>query len=152
VNEDQAPRQNRDGYPCPPWCVTDHDQELIPGHFTTAHGGEGVSVCWISARAVLHPARGDRDAEVQVSVPGIDGGSLFLEAKRAGYLAILVGELAEATPEQHRELAAAIRQVAAQIAAPPPEERAPCPDHRPVLDSEAGWYCAACGSDAGGAQ
>jgi hypothetical protein len=28
------------------------------------------------------------------------------------------------------------------------ELRTPCPDHRPVLDSEAGWYCAACGSDA----
>jgi len=23
-----------------------------------------------------------------------------------------------------------------------------CPDHRPVHDSELGWYCAACGSDA----
>lgn len=28
------------------------------------------------------------------------------------------------------------------------EARAGCPDHRPVLDSVAGWYCAACGSDA----
>jgi hypothetical protein len=30
----------------------------------------------------------------------------------------------------------------------PPDDSAKCPDHRPVLDSEAGWYCAACGSDA----
>jgi hypothetical protein len=28
------------------------------------------------------------------------------------------------------------------------DDPAPCPDHRPVLDSEAGWYCAACGSEA----
>ena len=27
------------------------------------------------------------------------------------------------------------------------EGSAACPDHRPVLDSEAGWHCAACGSD-----
>jgi hypothetical protein len=25
--------------------------------------------------------------------------------------------------------------------------RSPCPDHRPVLDSQADWYCAACGSE-----
>ena len=28
------------------------------------------------------------------------------------------------------------------------ELTAACPDHRPVLDSEVGWYCTACGSDA----
>lgn len=27
----EAPRANRDGDPCPPWCVTDHDELLIPG-------------------------------------------------------------------------------------------------------------------------
>jgi len=115
MTEDQAPRQNRDGHPCPPWCVTDHDKEMISGHFPAAHGAESTSVRWINARAVLHPARGG--AEVQVSVPGIDGGSLFLEAKHAGYLAILVEALADATPDQHRELAAAIRKAAAQITA-----------------------------------
>ena len=36
------------------------------------------------------------------------------------------------------------RPAAAQIT----EARGACPDHRPVLDSEACWYCAACGSDA----
>ena len=36
------------------------------------------------------------------------------------------------------------RLAAAQIT----EARGACPDHRPVLDSEVGWYCAACGSDA----
>jgi hypothetical protein len=115
MTEDQAPRQNRDGHPCPPWCTVDHDKELIPGHFSNSHGAEGVSVRSIHARAVLNPARGE--AVVQVSVPGINAGSLFLEAEHAGYLAILAEVLADATPDQHRELAAAIRQAAAQITA-----------------------------------
>jgi hypothetical protein len=115
VTESQPTRQNRDGHPCPPWCTTDHDQELVPGHFATAHGAEGASVRWINARAVLHPTRGD--VEVQVSVPGSNAGSLFLEAKHAGYLAILAETLADATPDEHRELAAAIRKAAADITA-----------------------------------
>jgi hypothetical protein len=69
-------------------------------------------------------------------------GSFFTE--HADQLAGLIEQLASAPPERHRELAAAIRQAAAQIT----ETLGACPDHRPVLDSEAGWYCAACGSDA----
>ena len=26
MTQDQAPRQNRNGDPCPPWCVADHDR------------------------------------------------------------------------------------------------------------------------------
>jgi hypothetical protein len=26
--------------------------------------------------------------------------------------------------------------------------RQECPDHRPVLDSDIGWYCPACGAEA----
>lgn len=37
------------------------------------------------------------------------------------------------------------RRPAAQITEASP---APCLDHRPVFDSAAGWYCAACGSGA----
>jgi hypothetical protein len=32
-----APRQNADGHPCPPWCVTDHSKY----HF---HGSERITV------------------------------------------------------------------------------------------------------------
>jgi hypothetical protein len=91
-----------------------------------------------------------RQPEVQVTLSGV--GSVFVAPPAAQDLASLIDALADAAPADVRQLAAAIRQAAAQIAAPPPEERAPCPDHRPVLDSEASWYCAACGSDAGGAQ
>jgi hypothetical protein len=114
VTESQPARTNRDGHPCPPWCVTDHDEQLIPGHFSTAHGAAGEFIGPASARAILHPAAGDA-AEVQVCTSGIDGGSLFLEPVKAGYLARMVEDLASATPETHRELAAAIRQAAADI-------------------------------------
>jgi hypothetical protein len=38
------------------------------------------------------------------------------------------------------DLLAVLEQDAAE------DTRARCPDHRPVWDSEVGWYCAACGS------
>jgi hypothetical protein len=144
VTQSQPARQNRKGHPCPPWCITDHDEQLVPGHFTESHGGETVPVegdVLLSARACMAPAwDGPR-----VQVSGRKG-SFFTE--HADQLAGLIEQLASAPPERHLELAAAIRQAAAQITAPPPEESAKCPDHRPVLDSGVGWYCAACGSDA----
>jgi hypothetical protein len=107
-------RANHDGHPCPPWCVTDHNRELIPGALSAshsselAHPGAGTGIA-----AVLFPSSGE--PEVQVCTPGAGGGSIFLPARTAGYLAVLIGELAAATPAQHRELAAAIRHAAAQI-------------------------------------
>jgi hypothetical protein len=56
----------------------------------------------------------------------------------------LLGELAALA----ERLAGGEDQAAAQITAPSPQDPAPCPDHRPVLDSELGWYCAGCGSEA----
>jgi hypothetical protein len=148
VTSDQAPRQNRKGHPCPPWCVTDHDEELVPGHFTEGHGGEGEALNvsghnWVTARA-CHVM--SRQPEVQVTLSGV--GSVFVAPPAAEDLAGLVDALADAAPADVRQLAAAIRQAAAQITAPPPEDSAKCSDHWPVLDSEVGWYCAACGSDA----
>jgi hypothetical protein len=110
----QPARANRDGHPCPTWCTTDHDQETIPGSFSTAHGSEPVhTASWTIVAAALFPSASA--PEVQVCTPGADGGSIFLTARKAGYLAVLISELASATPEQHRELADAIRHAAAVI-------------------------------------
>lgn len=107
-------RANRDGHPCPSWCVTDHDHELIPGSFSDTHDSGKVHAALVAmVSAVLFPS-GD-GPEVQVCTPAADGGSIFLPARKAGYLAVLIRELADATPEHHRELAAAIRQAAAVI-------------------------------------
>lgn len=114
MTDEAAPRRNRDGDACPPWCVTDHGEEPIPGEFQAAHSSEIVHTAGRSSiSAVLFPH--GHNAEVQVCTPGRGGGSLFLSAHWAGYLAILIEELAGAAPEEHHELAAAIRQAAAVI-------------------------------------
>jgi hypothetical protein len=107
----QEPRQNRDGHPCPPWCTADHDGQLFPGYFTKSHGGENTLAGFdlpISVRPSLAPSW---DAP-RVQVAGV-APSLFLEDGAS--LAELIDRLAGATPEQHRELAAAIRKAAAVI-------------------------------------
>jgi hypothetical protein len=58
----------------------------------------------------------------------------------------LVGEIRESDDATAARVDAMLadRLAAAQIT----EARGACPDHRPVLDSEPGWDCAARGSDA----
>lgn len=100
-------RQNRKGSLCPPWCRTDHDISMT-------HIGGGGSIGEIWARAIL----GTRGACVGVTGGGEwHDGSAYLEVDpgSAMHLAGMVEALAGATPDEHRELAEAIRQAAAQI-------------------------------------
>ena len=108
MTTEQAPRQNSEGDPCPPWCVTDHGKYDF-------HGSEPVIVeaprprdCCV--RAIL-PYEGQK---TQISVQSA-GEQLWVDLGDAPDLAALVELLAGATPAQHRKLAAAIRQVAADI-------------------------------------
>jgi hypothetical protein len=110
VNASQVTRANRDGHPCPRWCTADHDEELVPGYFSLVHKAEIARVGGVISRPVLLPARGH--SQVQAGAPGH---SLTLDPDDAERAAVLVEELANATPEQHRELATAIRQAAAVI-------------------------------------
>jgi hypothetical protein len=129
VNEDQAPRQNRKGHPCPPWCQIDHDEVHGASHSYLFHGGPITRVEMRGKRAALPSdeifARafhaGDPDDKPVVAVSsyrigaaGQDPG-IWLGPADAGDLAGLVEMLASATPAQHRQLAAAIRQAAAEI-------------------------------------
>jgi hypothetical protein len=115
VTESPPGRANRDGHPCPPWCTIDHDQELIPGRFSAAHGADTASRRvtereYVSARPCQTPSR---SPEVQVTWSGHD--SIFLAPAGAECLAGLLDVIADAAPADVRELAAAIRQAAAQI-------------------------------------
>jgi hypothetical protein len=141
VTESQATRHNPyTGMDCPPWCTVDHTKagEIIGR--ACIGGGTGIGSIW--ARAFLGPYHGGNPVAVVTGAGNEPGQTYHVELRPhlAPHLAGLVELLADATPDQHRQLAAEIRHAAAQAAA--------CPDHRPVLDSEAGWYCAACGSDA----
>ena len=107
----QAPRRNPHlGTECPPWCAVDHASQF--GHACVGGGG-GIDHIW--TRAV-------RDTGgFRVGVTGLGSEEadeslhLRLDLHGAGQLAGLVELLAAATPDQIRELAAAIRQAAADI-------------------------------------
>jgi hypothetical protein len=107
MTTEQPSRRNSAGDPCPPWCVTDHSKYGF-------HGSETITVeapqyHQQHVRGVQFPV----PAGPQVRVGG--GASVYVPSGDAGELAALIEELADATPEQHRELAAAIRQAAADI-------------------------------------
>ena len=123
MTESQAIRQNDEGHPCPPWCTDHHPEAFIhrtanteidfdrDGHYAYAH------VCGLDFASV--PGRGPqvriygrhRDMGTDVTVRA----ELYLPPANALPLADLIEVLAEAGPDQHRELAAAIRQAAAAI-------------------------------------
>ena len=112
---DQAPRQNHDGHPCPPWCVTDHGQELTPGHLIRSHVGHSTSL-QVSERAhvLTRPCHApSREPEVQITLSGV--AAIFVAPASADGLAALIDALSDAAPADVRALAAAIRQAAADI-------------------------------------
>jgi hypothetical protein len=85
-----------------------------------------------------------------------DDGSAYLElgTRFAVHQSILIwvgkedADLAEEA-QALRKLAEVACDLAAGLESRtgPPADAAACPDHRPVLDDSAGWYCAACGSE-----
>jgi hypothetical protein len=105
----RSPRQNREGDPCPPWCTVDHEKY-------ESHVGGGGRIDGIWTRAIR--SRGVSEVGVCASLPDpkVTWPSLNLDLHEAKHLAVIVELLAGATPDQHRELAAAIRQAAAEIA------------------------------------
>ena len=131
MTEDQAPRTNREGRACPPWCVSDHGGEQISGRACVGHAGgidfgdEGLDGIW--ACAILGDRPQDRPEDrPQVGITGHryrrpGSPSVHLPHYGAEDLAAIVEMLAGATPDQHRELAAAIRKAAADITEVPGE-------------------------------
>ena len=122
MNDTAGPaRANRRGDPCPSWCTTDHDTPSAGGHFYDFHGGPAVRTeipgaivsipDWIAVRPVStgHPG----DGEPNVSVTGTV--CTWIRPGDAEDIAALIEMLGRATPDQHAEVAAAIRQAAAQI-------------------------------------
>jgi hypothetical protein len=117
------------GHLCPRWCVAGHD-ELTPFHFGEQRdirsGGEHNR---ISAAVVEDSGRyADRAPFVLLHGSQLNGlGALArVPVREAEDLAAIVGMLAAATSDQHRELAEPIRAATAVIAgagAPAPQAR-----------------------------
>ncbi len=102
---------------CPSWCVTDHDREPV------AHRGTRTTVNLRGADAIDVRAWSVFGPEVVfitnrlgrfVSLAVVPGPGLGGEPVGEG-LAALVEALADATPEAHRQIAAAIRAAADAI-------------------------------------
>ncbi len=115
VNDTPA-RTNGDGHPCPPWCTVDHGERDGLIRFSY-HGNEAPIIStptgYVNATAYQD---GFSDDAPQIALTCLAGyGSALVDVRHSAALAAFVGQLADATPEQHRELAAAIRQAAADI-------------------------------------
>jgi hypothetical protein len=122
-------RANRDGHPCPPWCVTDHEKVHGVAGTLGFHGGPPVTIevpgkktslpDLIEARAI-HTGSPRDDREPSVDVAAVRHGRvanshLWVSPRDAEDLAVIVELLADTSPDDHRELAAAIRKAAADI-------------------------------------
>ena len=121
MREDQGPRQNSSGHPCPPWCTRDHSAD---GPGRVVHRGTNVRIevpgaDGIPERVIVAPVHlGSADASSEINVYGTGGGvppNLWLTPRDAEQIAALVDAIVTATRAQRRALAAAIRQAAADI-------------------------------------
>jgi hypothetical protein len=95
--------------PCPPWCSADHVNLNLTACSASAAAIKLPTLATISARARRSFAFGEH-----VLVSGISGVHAT-DPEDAACLATLLDVLAEATPEQHRELAAQVRAAAALV-------------------------------------
>jgi hypothetical protein len=108
--------------PCPKWCVTPRPAAGPgePGHIhrtietsvdLPGHAG------YVSTRGGVFGPEGTPPEVVMFTGSPEAGGpfeDLYVPARDAGKLAAVLDALSYATPEQHRELAAGIRQAAAE--------------------------------------
>ena len=130
VNANQAPRQNRNGHLCPPWCTIDHHRTvpILDGPIAHHMGARarfelaGTEQQGKPADELgVRPFHSDHDEAPYVLVSGYRFGDHDSEPRlrpqpcEAQKLASLIEMLADATPAQHRELAAAIRKAATDI-------------------------------------
>ena len=109
------------GIDCPPWCHADHRDDGFAARACVGQTGSvdfgdgGLDSIW--ACAILAEQHSGRPAVGLTGHRYRQPGSAHVEVPghAAESLAGLLGMLADATPEQHRELAAAIRKAAADI-------------------------------------
>jgi hypothetical protein len=127
VTGDQAPRHNREGSLCPPWCETDHDEVRGPAGAFAFHGGPVTRIelpgtgktslpdeIWTRA---FHPGHPGWEPVVSVSAlrhgAGAEGPHVWLSPGDAKQLAAIIDMIDDW--DQVSRLVAAIRQASADI-------------------------------------
>ena len=127
MSGDQAPRHNREGSLCPPWCETDHDEVHGPAGAFAFHGGPVTRIELPGTGKTSLPDEiitrafhvGNPDWEPVVSVWAIQHGAgtenpqIWLSPADANTLAAIIDMIDDW--DQVNRLVAAIRQAAAQI-------------------------------------
>jgi hypothetical protein len=109
-----APRANRDGHPCPPWCTADHDEPLIGGRpelgYVDTHRSDPMTdpARLVRVRAAQYPGKA---AEVQLHKIGT--GIVGLMPERARILADVLEETARLGASAVTQLADELRAAAA---------------------------------------
>jgi hypothetical protein len=109
---------------CPRWCVGHHVEHGSQTHRsapTRIAAAPGQDTSWITAQALTDDSDLWRHGQVVSIIANPPGGEpwshAFLAPASAEAIADIIGFLATATPEQHRELATGIRRCATLIAA-----------------------------------
>jgi hypothetical protein len=114
---------------CPAWCEIDHsrgDKNCVGSGGSPGLFGPNSDSVWTRA---LRRVSGQYMVAVTGAGESVDkGGHLSLAPYDAEHMAALVELLAEATPDQHRELAALIRLAAVTVR----ETEASTPSQEPV--------------------
>lgn len=66
----EAPRANRSGDPCPPWCVTDHGKLLIPGQpvfgYDDTHASDPVTAELAPTSVMVRRRPGQKTVTVDI--------------------------------------------------------------------------------------
>jgi hypothetical protein len=141
------PDKTAPALPCPPWCAVDHEHTVTISHQARRHIGDDPDIGFVALYQTDYGAN---------KVLADLNGSLFIQVywratdKIVSHEMDKAEQLAETAEALGRpDVAALIRELAALAAEDGAErEEQQCPDHRPVLDMDAGWYCTACGAEA----
>jgi hypothetical protein len=108
-----TPRQNSHGDPCPSWCQTNHSKP-----FSAVHVKVTASIEHIWAFGTHHGDENRAGINASLPDPAARWPSLTLDPGKAEDLAVIVELLADASPDEHRQLADGIRQAVALVTGP----------------------------------
>lgn len=94
VSDTRAPRANRDGDQCPPWCTQDHDLPLIPDNpahgYIGGHWSDPSAVDGVRVSLGLQPGL---DTAPKVCLSGNFGlTSVFFSLAEADKVAVILGQ------------------------------------------------------------
>lgn len=113
-------RTNREGSPCPSWCMTDHDKKIgrdvVPDLYDSDHRAVPMRVfVGKDSHADIGIQKVGRKISAYVFTPDLASSMAEYGENELVGMSILIGQLADASPEDHEHVAAALRKAAAKL-------------------------------------